>query len=352
PGWWYEPKYDGHRTALRRTDETVVLYARSGRAVTQHWMDLAVAAMELRPGTVLDGETVIWRDTRLDFAAAQSRAASPTTRARALATRYPASYVCWDVLQQSDPQIGDCRHLPYTERRAFLLELLTDVGPPVQVTPATDDRDVAVLWCDALREQGIEGIVCKRGGAGYLSGRRRWLKVRHADTVDALVLGFTGSRLRPHHLVLAVGDEGGPARVSARREPVLAARVGEALSGMAVVGEWRAEGEPYTRTETDMVVEVLAGSGRHGTLTVTHAVRVPVPDCWSGGEPPRQPLSEDAGPVGEWRRRGRIFGVRMVSEQSTSSHCWLRVSSMSSSRSLKLPLRACPFSHGDSTDPR
>ncbi|GGV97294.1 hypothetical protein GCM10015535_68430 [Streptomyces gelaticus] len=91
PGWWYEPKLDGHRTVLRRTDETVVLYARSGRVVPQHWMDLAVAGMELRPGTVLDGGAVIWRDGRLDFAAAQSRAASSTTRARALAARYPAA---------------------------------------------------------------------------------------------------------------------------------------------------------------------------------------------------------------------------------------------------------------------
>ncbi|MFF1351552.1 hypothetical protein ACFVZJ_37305 [Streptomyces sp. NPDC058322] len=141
---------------------------------------------------------------RLDFAAAQSRAASSVTRARALAARYPASYICWDVLQHPDPAIGDCRSRPYTERRALLLELLADVEPPIQVVPATDDRDVAVLWYDALREQGIEGIVCKRGGAGYPSGRR-WVKVRHADTVDALVLGFTGPRLRPHHLVLAVG---------------------------------------------------------------------------------------------------------------------------------------------------
>ncbi|MCX5506090.1 hypothetical protein OG887_44775 (plasmid) [Streptomyces sp. NBC_00053] len=56
--------------------------------------------------------------------------------------------------------------------------------------------------------------------------------------------------------------------MSARLEPVLAARVGEVLDGAAVVGERRAEGEPYTRVETDLVVEVLAGSGRHGTLTV------------------------------------------------------------------------------------
>ncbi|MCX5107114.1 hypothetical protein OOK13_00720 [Streptomyces sp. NBC_00378] len=40
------------------------------------------------------------------------------------------------------------------------------------------------------------------------------------------------------------------------------------MSGAAVVGERRAEGESYMRVETDLVVEVLAGSGRHGTLTV------------------------------------------------------------------------------------
>ncbi|MFJ7200713.1 MULTISPECIES: hypothetical protein [unclassified Streptomyces] len=169
PGWWYEPKLDGHKTVLRRTDETVVLYARSGRVATQRWMDLAVAGMELTPGTVLDGEAVIWREGRMNFAAAQSRAAPSVTRARALAVRYPASYVCWDVLQHPDPAIGDCRSLPYTARRAFLLELLTDVEPPVQAVPATDDRDVAVLWYDALRAQGVEGIVCKRGGASYPS---------------------------------------------------------------------------------------------------------------------------------------------------------------------------------------
>ncbi|MFD7497464.1 hypothetical protein ACFV8T_34830 [Streptomyces sp. NPDC059832] len=53
--------------------------------------------MELRPGTVLDGAAVIWRDGRPDFAAAQS-----VTRSRALAGRYPASCICWDVAQHPD----------------------------------------------------------------------------------------------------------------------------------------------------------------------------------------------------------------------------------------------------------
>ncbi|MEU9623874.1 hypothetical protein [Streptomyces sp. NPDC048155] len=57
--------------------------------------------------------------------------------------------------------------------------------------------------------------------------------------------------------------------MSSRLEPVLAVRVGEALGGATAVGERQAGGESYTRVETDLVVEVLAGSGRHGTLTVT-----------------------------------------------------------------------------------
>ncbi|MFI9781384.1 hypothetical protein ACIHCV_43435 [Streptomyces sp. NPDC051956] len=82
PGWWYEIKFDGHRTVLWRDAETVRLQARSGRTVTTAWMDLAVAGMRaLRPGTVLDGEAVIYAENRIDFAAAQSRANSGPARA-------------------------------------------------------------------------------------------------------------------------------------------------------------------------------------------------------------------------------------------------------------------------------
>ncbi|MFD7615818.1 hypothetical protein [Streptomyces sp. NPDC059802] len=82
------------------------------------------------------------------------------------------------------------------------------------------------------------------------------------------MLGFTGPRLRPRHLALAVGDEGGPVRLSGRLEPVLAARIGAVLAGAEALGERRAGGEPYMRVQVDLVVEVLAGTGRHGTLTV------------------------------------------------------------------------------------
>ncbi|MFJ6239646.1 DNA ligase [Streptomyces griseus] len=267
PDWWYEPKFDGHRTILRRTEETVTLYARSGRVVTSHWMDLAVASMQLPAGTTLDGEAVIWKDGRIDFAASQSRAASTITRARALAAQHPASYAVWDILEH--PGRGQVTSLPYTERRQLLVDLLHNIPPPIQAVPATDDRNVAIAWYEGLQEQGIEGIVAKKGTAPYPLGRRGFLKIRHADTEDALVVGYLGPRRRPHRLALAIGDEGGPIRLSARLDPVLAGRIADALTAATIVGERRAEGETYTRVDGEVAVEVLAGSGRHGTLTVT-----------------------------------------------------------------------------------
>lgn len=266
PGWWYEPKFDGHRAVLHRTTDTVILYARSGRVVTSHWMDLAVPGMALRPGTVLDGEAVIWRDGRLDFAAVQSRAASSLTRARGLASKHPGSYACWDLLRHPDPALGDLRSRPYTERRELLLDLLADVGPPIQPVPATDDRSVALHWYEALQAQGLEGVVAKRAGSSYRGGRI-WVKIRHADTVEARVVGFTGPRRRPRNLALVTEGES-RVRLSARLAPVLALRIGAALADAPVTGEHQTADEPYIGLDADVVVEVLAGSGRHGTLTV------------------------------------------------------------------------------------
>lgn len=92
PGWWFEPKFDGHRTLLWREPGQVRMQARSGRDVTSVWADLARAGAALPAGTVLDGEAVVFVDGVVDFAAAQSRAASSPARAARLAEQYPASF--------------------------------------------------------------------------------------------------------------------------------------------------------------------------------------------------------------------------------------------------------------------
>ncbi|MER7952385.1 DNA ligase [Streptomyces sp. NPDC096079] len=266
PGvWWYEPKFDGHRIALFRTAETVRLQARSGRDVTSPWMDIAVAGMVLQPGTVLDGEAVIWHDGRLDFAAVQARAASSIDRSRVLAARLPASYAVWDVLEH--PDHGDVRGRRYTERRRLLLELLADIGPPIQPVPATDDYDTARVWYETLRAQDIEGIVCKRATSTYKPGRI-WQKVRHADTTEAVVVGYTGAAARPRALAVRLADG---RTVLTQRLSAALARDAAAYLTTATPGPpaTTAAGDTFTTTAVELVVEVLEGTTRHQVVTAT-----------------------------------------------------------------------------------
>jgi ATP-dependent DNA ligase len=95
---------DGHRMVMRREVDRVRCQSRSGRDSTSSWPDLAAAGMALEPGTILDGEAVIFRSGIIDFSAAQSRMASSPVRAAALARQQPASYA-FDIL--AHPQHGD-----------------------------------------------------------------------------------------------------------------------------------------------------------------------------------------------------------------------------------------------------
>ncbi|MGW8730533.1 ATP-dependent DNA ligase [Streptomyces sp. NPDC055808] len=264
-GWWYEPKMDGHRCVLWRDADTVRLHARSGRTVTSAWADIAVAGMDLLPGTVVDGEAVIWNEGRLDFSAVQARAASAVARSRVLAARLPASYAVWDLL--AHPEFGDIRARPYIERRSLLLQLLEDIGPPIQAVPATDDIEVARAWYDHLQGQGVEGVVVKRAAASYRAGRI-WVKVRHSDTVDADVVGYTGSPSRPRTLAVHLPD--GRRTLTQRLTAPLASAAALHLAAAGPGAQARTdEGDTYTSTSAGLVVEVLAGTTRHAVVTAT-----------------------------------------------------------------------------------
>jgi ATP-dependent DNA ligase len=206
--WSYEVKLDGHRMIMWRTDDGVRLQARSGRDVTAAWGDLALVGPHLPAGTVLDGEAVITtEDGRISFEAAQARAASSPTRARHLAAQRPAHYIAFDALQLPS---GDARPRPYSERRAALLSLLAGLpaNTPIQAISATTDRDTALTWYNTLHHQGVEGIVAKRTTSPYRAGRTgtSWLKIRHADTIEATVTGFTGTARQPRALAVRLPD--------------------------------------------------------------------------------------------------------------------------------------------------
>ncbi|UUS32948.1 ATP-dependent DNA ligase [Streptomyces changanensis] len=266
----YEPKFDGHRMVLfRGAGDEVALQARSSRLVTAAFPDLAAAALALPEGTVLDGEVVVWTGGRTDFAAVQGRAAATPGRAPALARRLPASYAAFDVLAADGV---DLRPRPYARRRERLVDLLDALGPPLQAVPMTTDPDTARDWFDTLPGIGVEGLVVKRLDEAYKGGARAWRKLRHTDTRDAVVVGFTGPAQRPAALVLVLPDDDTPV-VSSPLTPPLRARAGAVLrtlpAGEGGTATAVGLGEvAYRSVPPALEVEVAQGTTRHTVTTV------------------------------------------------------------------------------------
>lgn len=274
-GLAYEPKFDGHRMVIFRLGGEVLLQARSGRIVTAAFPDLAAAALQLPDGTVLDGEVVVWRDGRTDFAAVQKRAAATPGRAPALARALPASYAAFDLLAEAGQ---DLRPLAYEKRRARLVAVTGPLGPPLQPVPMTLDRAEAEGWYESLPAIGVEGLVIKRLDQTYRGGVL-WRKLRHTRTHDAAVVGFTGAPARPTALVVVLPDDDTPV-VSSPMQPGLRAQAAGLLAGRASgaggVAVATGIGEvAYRAVEPGVTAEVELGTTRH---TVTTVVRLRFPE--------------------------------------------------------------------------
>lgn len=111
----------------------------------------------------------------------------------------------WDVLSLPT---GDVRGRPYEERRALMLDVVAGLpeGSPIQAVSATEDVEVARGWYETLTGSRVEGVVAKSGRSPYRAGRSSWKKVRHAETIDAEVVGFTGAAGRPRALAVRLPD--------------------------------------------------------------------------------------------------------------------------------------------------
>jgi ATP-dependent DNA ligase len=138
----------------------------------------------------------------------QQRLTASRRRVAELAATQPATFMAFDVLQDMGV---DVRPAPLHRRRARLRRLMAATRPPLQLTPQTDDRAVAVTWMEdcARAAVGIEGLVVKGKADPYQPDQRGWVKVKTRETVEALVAAVVGSLVAPRRLVLGrFGEDG------------------------------------------------------------------------------------------------------------------------------------------------
>jgi ATP-dependent DNA ligase len=191
PGASYEPKWDGFRSIIFRDGDEVEIGSRNERPMTRYFPELVTAFLAELPGRcVVDGEIVLGGPAGLDFEALQQRIHPAASRVALLAEQTPASFIAFDLLALGD---DDLTGRPFAQRRALLEEALRDARPPVHVTPATSDRELASRWFEQFEGAGLDGVVAKPLDGPYLPDKRVMFKIKHERTADCVVAGY-----RPH----------------------------------------------------------------------------------------------------------------------------------------------------------
>lgn len=181
PRWVAEAKLDGIRALVTRTTDDVRITNRRGDVITHRYPDVVALVLEQTDvPCVLDGEIVVAREGRIDFAGAHKRDAQESAyKAAQLAKTLPAVFVAFDVLSVGDQ---DARSQSNAERRAILESL-----PALRVPLVPRSEDVWGLWRAVVAQDG-EGIVLKDCTSRYeLRRSRSWVKVKRTHRVTVLV---------------------------------------------------------------------------------------------------------------------------------------------------------------------
>jgi len=186
--WIYEPKWDGFRALVFRDGSEIQVQSRDEKPLNRYFPELVEALLSQLPARcVLDGEIVIAREGALDFEALQLRLHPAASRVKLLSAQIPASIVFFDLLSDGT---RDLRGETFEVRRRELEALLGTVTPPVHITPATRDANVAADWFRRFEGAGLDGVMAKPISGEYEPDKRVMFKVKHERDCDCVVAGF------------------------------------------------------------------------------------------------------------------------------------------------------------------
>lgn len=187
PRYVAEPKIDGQRgLVMIENHRTLAVWARPGPNGKQNEISDSNGLRWIRDVKwpikmgVLDGE--------ICSGSGLSRGQKSGKLARSTAGAMKA-FMAFDCLVVNGE---DLRHLPWTERRARLEQVIGKTKHEcVSMTAVSDDAKA--LWREWVVKLGGEGIMLKDRSSWYVAGWRspKWLKVPFETEVDVVIIGFT-----------------------------------------------------------------------------------------------------------------------------------------------------------------
>ena len=188
----------------------------------------------------------------------------------------PAHFVAFDLLAAAG---HDIRDQPLHVRRQLLEELAKDWTDVLELSPATTDPETAKRWFEELPATGVEGLVIKGKSQPYEGGQRRWLKVKHRETIEVVCAAVIGPINKPEAVVAGLPINGELRIVgrSSSLKPAAAKQLGSQLTPAAGEHPWpeRIKSTTLDRFNPGQDETVL-------TLIAPIVVEVSADTAWSG----------------------------------------------------------------------
>jgi bifunctional non-homologous end joining protein LigD len=202
--WIHEMKFDGYRILARLDQGRVRLLSRNGRDWTGHFARVAEAAASLPARqAMLDGEVaVLLPDGTTSFQALQNALSG--------GAEGELVYMLFDLVHLDGSDLTGAR---LEDRKMALARLLGQADPGQRLLRFSDHviGSGPEFFAQACR-LGLEGIIAKRRGSPYRSGRRQdWLKVKCMKRQEVVIGGYTdpeGSRIGIGALLAGVHEDG------------------------------------------------------------------------------------------------------------------------------------------------
>ena len=180
PGWQFELKLDGYRGIGIKGNGHAHLASRNGKDFSDRFPTVTRALEGLPDDTVIDGEIVaVDQNGRPSFNLLQNFGAAEAIL-----------FYAFDLLVLAG---ADLRSRPLEQRRALLRELMPKLTEPIRHSETFDVTAAELL--EAVRQQGLEGVVAKRRNSSYRPGDRSgdWVKLRANRRRDLVIGGFVPS---------------------------------------------------------------------------------------------------------------------------------------------------------------
>lgn len=183
--WSYEIKFDGYRLLTRIRGGEVRLFTRNGQDWTSRLPEQAKAIGELKLDDAwLDGEVVVLdRDGLPDFQALQNAFDADST-----------DQIVYYLFDAPFLHGQDQRQVSLEKRRAAL-EALVDDSTLLRFSQVLD-ADYRHIHSSACA-MGLEGVIGKRVGSDYGSGRSTdWIKLKCRLRQEFVIVGYTSPKGR------------------------------------------------------------------------------------------------------------------------------------------------------------